>query len=120
MKLQSLVLACALVSSSALAAPWDTTDKVLFGSFLGLQIADGLQTYQVHKHPDQFRETNPLLGSDPSAGKIILLKSAISALVYWGVKDSSSSNRKFLLTAADLFYLGVVGHNYQVGIRIHF
>lgn len=114
------VLAALLGAPHANAAEWDNTDRVMFGTFVGLQVVDGLQTHWAVKHPDQFHEANPLLGTEPGDAKIILFKSAAVGLVYWLVKDADSATRKTVLGVADLMYIGVVGHNASIGVKVGF
>lgn len=102
------------------AAEWDTTDKVLYGSFVGLQVIDGLQTHYATHHPDQFREANPLLGSYPSDGKIIAVKSLLVGGTYYVLKDADSQTRKTVLTVLDCIYIGVTAHNAAIGVRMGF
>lgn len=107
-------------SLPAIAEPWDTTDKILFGSFLALQVADAAQTHYASQHPDRFREVNPLLGSQPSDGKIVLVKSLMIGATYYILKDTDSHTRKVALTVLDALYIGVVAHNASIGVRIGF
>ena len=102
------------------AADFDTTEKALYGTFIGLQVLDAVQTMQISRHPDQFRETNPLLGSHPSDARIIGTKLLFSGALTWALWDSSHQTRKLSLGTLDAFYIGVVDHNYRVGIRIGF
>lgn len=105
---------------SCSAADWDATDKVLFGTFVGLQIVDGAQTSYASHHPDEFREANPVLGSHPSDAKIILFKSALVGGVYWLVKDVDPTQRKIVLGILDLLYVSVTAHNAAIGVKIGF
>ena len=104
--------------SLALAADWDTTDKVLFGTFVGLQIIDGAQTSYASHHPDEFKEANPLLGSHPSDAKIVLVKSAVVGGVYWLVRDADPAQRKIALGILDLLYVTVTAHNASIGVKV--
>jgi hypothetical protein len=122
-----LVIACCTVvlvsiatCRNARASDFDTTDKILFGSFVGLQLVDAAQTSYVSKHPEQFKESNPLYGSHPSDAKIIAIKSLLVGGVYYLVKDMPSPDRKFVLGAVDLFYITVTAHNASIGVKIGF
>lgn len=106
--------------SACKAADWDNTDRALFGTFVGLQVVDGLQTHYAVKHPDQFREANPLLGGEPSDAKIILFKSAAVGVAYWATRDASPATRKTVLGILDAMYIGVVAHNASIGVRVGF
>ena len=102
------------------AAEWDTTDKALFSGFVALQVVDTLQTNEIRKHQDKFRETNSLYGNPPSMGRVVAVKSLFVGGTYWLVKDADPTIRKWTLGALDVLYVGVVAHNYQVGVRIGF
>jgi hypothetical protein len=119
-QMKAVVIMFLCWSSLAFAEPWDTADKILFGSFLALQAADAAQTHYASRHPDRFREVNPLLGSQPSDGKILAVKSLMIGATYYILKDADSHTRKTVLTVLDALYIGVVAHNASIGVRIGF
>lgn len=100
------------------AAEWDTTDKALFAGLVTLQVVDALQTNEIRKHQDQFRETNPLYGNPPNMAQVVAVKTLVTGAVYYVAKDSP--NRKLILGIADALMLSVVVNNYSVGVRINF
>ena len=102
------------------SAEWDAMDKVLFEGFVVLQVVDTLQTNEIRKHSDQFRETNPFYGNPPSIARVVAVKSLLVGGTYWLVKDIDSMVRKWTLGTLDMVYVSVVAHNYQVGVRIGF
>lgn len=110
----------ALAIHEARAAEWDTTDKILFGSFVGLQVIDTAQTWKIHSHRDEYRETNSIYGSDPNMGLVIGLKTAVTGGIYYITRDMPSGERKFLLTLVDAIQLSVVAHNYSIGLKYGF
>lgn len=118
MKNLAALLICCALSVPAAAADFDTTDKVLFGSFVALEVVDIAQTWQVHKHPDEWRESNPVYGSDPNMAVVIGVKALTVAGVYYLTRDMASTPRKVVLSIANAIMFGVVEHNYSVGIRI--
>lgn len=108
-------------SSLALAGEWEPTDKWLFGGFITLQLIDAAQTYEVAKHPQEFREANSLYGNPPTAGRIIFIKTLSTALIYTLLDDyTAPTDRRAALWFLDALYLGVTAHNYSVGVRISF
>lgn len=115
-----IILAALIAPHKAEAADWDTTDKVLFGSFVALQVADAAQTHYAVQHPERFREMNPLLGSEPSDGKIIAIKSLMVGGTYYLLRDTDSQTRKSALVILDGLYIGVVAHNASIGVRMRF
>ena len=116
-----IAIICAFIGlTDARAADWDNTDRALFGGFVALQVADGLQTNEIRKHPDRFRETNRLYGDPPQMGRVLAVKAVATGALYWLVRDMPGVDRKVLLGALDAVYVGIVAHNYTVGIRIGF
>ncbi len=64
-----LLFGLAIVSSKA-ADPWTTTDKALGTVALLATVVDWGQTRHIAKHPERFRETNPMLGEHPSVSDV--------------------------------------------------
>lgn len=114
----SIIIMICWPPSCAEAAEWDTTDKALFAGLVTLQVVDTLQTNEIKKHQDQFRETNPLYGNPPNMAQVVAVKTLITGAVYYVAKDSP--NRKLILGVADALMLSVVLNNYSVGVRINF
>lgn len=102
------------------AQAWDTTDKVLFGSLVVLEVIDTAQTWQIHKHPEKYQEANPIYGKDPNMGLVIGVKSLLVGGTYFITKDMPSGDRKVLLGLLDAIQLTVVAHNYSVGVKFGF
>jgi len=48
---------------------WTTQDSILQGAFYSICIIDWMQTNYNHKHPEKYREGNPLLGKYPSRAR---------------------------------------------------
>lgn len=120
--LMAMLLGALLASQvgSAKAAEWDSTDKVLFGSFVTLEAVDALQTYRIHQHPEKYEETNPLFGKHPNMGLVIGAKTLVTGGLYYLVRDMSSSDRKLILGVADALQFSVVAHNYSIGLKLGF
>lgn len=111
---------CMGIAQYARAADLDTTDKVLFGSFVALQLVDVAQTNEAHKHPEKWEEQNPLYGSDPKMATVVAVKSAITTGVYFLSVNMNSQDRKLMLGLVNLLQLSIVAHNYSIGVRIGF
>lgn len=104
----------------AKATDWTTTEKAMFGSFVTLQVIDTAQTWKIKDNQDQWVEANPLFGKDPNMAAVIGLKAVFVGGVYWLAKDASHAERKLLLGVVNALYLGVVGHNYSIGLKLGF
>lgn len=102
------------------ATEWSSVEKLGFSSFVVLEVVDVGQTIRMKRHSEQYKEKNPLYGDDPSIGKVVLVKTLTTSLVYWAVDESSPVSRKVILGLADAIQLSVVAHNYQVGLRFGF
>lgn len=116
----AMFLAALLAPPKVKAAEWDTTEKVMFGSLVTLQLIDVAQTWKIKDNPDRWREVNPIFGEDPNMAAVIGLKAAITGGVYWLVRDSPNVDRKLLLGVANSIQLGIVGHNYSIGLKLGF
>jgi len=55
---------------------WTKADVYRQATWTALHGADWLQTRQIAQHPDQYRETNPILGSHPSLASVDLYMGA--------------------------------------------
>jgi len=100
---------------------WELRDEVLFGSLVTLQVVDILQTREAMKHPEQFKEANPVFGDDPSTGKLVLIKGVYVGVV-WHLLDeyTSSKDRTVALWVLNAIAAVVVLNNHLVGVRIEF
>lgn len=99
--------------------PWTDTEKQLFVAHTALVIADWSQTRYIAKHPQEYRETNPLFGTHPSLDKVDLLFAATIIGSYYVIDSLDSKREKYLITATIVRSL-VVGHNLNLGLRIGF
>jgi len=59
-----------LVACPAHADEWTKEDTYREAAYLALHVADWGQTLEVANHPDEYHETNPVLGSHPSRGRV--------------------------------------------------
>lgn len=121
-KYSAKAILCMLLAYSCAvrAAEWDTTDKVLFGSFATLEVIDVAQTWKMHKHPDKWEEANPLFGKNPNMGLVIGVKTLVTGSIYYLVRDMSSSDRKLILGVVDVIQISAVAHNYSIGLKLGF
>ena len=112
-----IVILGILLSTSCLAADWDKTDKILFGSFLVFETADYLQTKQLLDTPG-LHEHNPFLKDNK---KYVTPYFAGCVLTGYLIADYlSPPKRKAFLIALNMLEVGMVGNNYKLGIRLKF
>lgn len=115
------ILASLLFTHDAKAADpeWTTTNKVMFASFVAVNVADVLQSQQVDPGSG-YRETNPLYGRYPSDARLIAVKSLTVGGVYWLIKDKDPAHRNLMLGIGTMLIGAAVANNYSVGLSIKF
>ena len=108
-----------LFPSICFAGDWTTADTLRQGAFTGLAIADWAQTRYISKHPE-FYETNQILGSHPSTGKVD---------TYFAASIVGHAVISYMLPPAwrqgwQYVWIGVeaqkVVHNHSIGIKFNF
>ena len=102
------------------AGKWDTTDKLLFAGFVVANAIDASQSVNIAKNPDQYYETNPLIGKHPSEGEIWLFKAAVVGGMYWLARDAKPAHRKIMLLIGNAIVLTAVNHNRTIGLHVRF
>jgi hypothetical protein len=113
-------LICFSLIGQAYAEPWDTTDKLLGIAAVTALIVDWGQTRYIAKHPEQFSESNILLGKHPSIGKVnTYFTGAIIGTLVAG-NYLSSRNRKILFGTITAVEVIVTSHNRNIGVKISF
>lgn len=102
------------------AEPMTKEQKVLQGTYLTVHAIDWRQTRYIAKHPDEFSETNPLLGENPSTSKVDNLMLSI-ALLHTGITKSLPSEHRMYWQMFTLgFKVGYVEKNIYLGIGMDF
>jgi len=99
-------------------AEWTHDDTVRQSIFLGLKVIDGLQTHEIVKHPDKFKEANPFLPEHPTMGQVnrFILVGAIvpSLMAYWFEGDTRKGFQYGIILAQGAVDIS----NWKVGVRI--
>ena len=100
---------------------WKKTDKILFGTYVGLNVIDVGQTFDLincqQTNPNcRYEERNPLIGKSPSKEKVILYKTLTTGLVYYALEKSSSEERTIALLIINGIMLGTVANNHNIGL----
>ena len=115
------VLGLIVGSCTARAEDWRTADQVAFGAQIGLQVIDTLQTREARKHPERWREVNPLYGDPPGMGTVVVVKTLYVGTVWYLLdKHTASADRGTALWVLNAMAAGVVLHNHHIGVRIEF
>jgi hypothetical protein len=99
---------------------WDNHDKVLLGTALGATMLDWAQTRYIARHPERYREINPVLGSHPAVSKVDKYF-ALSIVGITGIAlELPSRYRKWWLGGVTVIEVGFVLHNDWIGIKADF
>ena len=109
----------------ALWEDWEQKDKTLWKSYVALNVVDTLQTFdlinkqndQTYEHRGHLRETNPLLGSNPRKGEVVILKLVSNAIAY-KILDNNPQARTVTLSIMNGIYIKTVTNNHEIGLRL--
>lgn len=124
---KALSVACLLFFCNNVNAEfkdWNKTDKILFGTYVGLNVIDVGQTFDIIECQKQnpscnFMEENRLLGSHPSKGKVLIYKTALTGLSYLALDNSPPIGRRGALLVINVVMLAGVIDNHNVGLRFN-
>ena len=124
--IRAVSLCFLLFCSNALAEfkDWNKTDKVLFGTYVGLNVVDVGQTFDLincqQTNPNcRYEERNPLIGKSPSKEKLILYKTLATGVVYYALEKTPDKNRTAVLLIINGIMLANVINNHNVGLRFN-
>ena len=118
---RSLVIALALgaAAGQAQAREWTTEEKWTGAAALTLSVIDWAQTRHIAKNPDKWRELNPVLGTNPSVGRV----NTYFAMSIAGAAVAAHFMPKWrlpLLRTFVVYQFAVTARNAHVGIRMDF
>jgi hypothetical protein len=115
-----ILMLVVIPTSSSAFDKWTKTNTMLELSWLALDIVDWGQTLHIAKNPDEFHETNPLLGDHPSVSEVNR-HFIIGAVIHAGF--SYVLPRKYR-EVFQIFSIGWTGNtvkrNYNIGLRMNF
>lgn len=100
--------------------PWNAAEKDLGISLATAYVLDWGQTRYIAKHPEKFREGNPVLGPHPSLSRVDNYFIAMGLVGYWIADALPRRYRKLLLYSALTVENGCVRHNQLVGVKLAF
>ena len=104
---------------------WEQQDKRLWKSYITLNVIDTFQTFDlINKQKDRtyqyrhdLKETNPILGSHPRKGELVILKLVTNGIAY-KVLDNNPEARTITLALMNGIYIKTVANNHEVGLRL--
>ena len=70
MKTLIVILALFIATTASAKDKWTTKNTILQSTFAAVTVIDWAQTLHAARNPDKFTETNPILGSHPSKGRV--------------------------------------------------
>ena len=99
--------------------PYNTQDLVLESTWIAIDAMDWLQTRNIARNPDQYYETNPILGKHPSVRQV----NTYFALCVLGHIAATNILKRPYRTYLQVFSIGVsmqyVNNNYGLGIKMN-
>jgi hypothetical protein len=116
-----LILALVLLPFPCQARdPWDTTDYALAGATLAALAVDWGQTRGIAKNPQRFNETNPVLGTTPSVGKVdaYFVGAMVGTVAVAHLLPGDW--RQLFLAGTLAIELGAIQQNRSIGIKMAF
>ena len=121
--IRALSILCVLFSLNTQSdfKDWKKTDKILFGTYVGLNVVDVGQTFDLincqQTNPNcPYEEKNPIIGKSPSKEKVILYKTLMTGVVYYALDKSPSRERTVALLIINGIMLGAVANNHNLGL----
>ena len=121
--IRAVSILCVLFSLNTKAdfKDWKKTDKILFGTYVGLNVVDVGQTFALINcqqiNPNcRYEEKNPIIGKSPSKEKVILYKTLMTGVVYYALDKSPSRERTVALLIINGIMLGAVANNHNLGL----
>ena len=112
--LAAILLAASLPASAG--DPWTAEQKALGAAFATAYVLDWRQTIHIASNPERWRETNPLLGAHPDAGRVTRHFAAGAIMSYLILDAVPSETRTVLLAAGFVVEAAYVNRNLQIGI----
>jgi hypothetical protein len=117
-----LVTTLVLFSTTVLAdnRAWTGEEKAWLGTAAAATVADWATTRDLtRRYNEGYYENNPVLGKNPSTGRVDLYFVSAGLLGY-AIADNLDQNRKLFLqgwTAVEIFY---VNRNLNLGLKMKF
>ena len=118
--LVAIVILLSIGSFAWAIEPLSTESKILGLSFLALEIVDWGQTHYIADHPEEYTESNPILGNHPSRREVnawFIGSTVVCGTIFFFLPDKYRS-----IFAAFGFGLefNAVLNNYRSSVRFSF
>lgn len=112
-------IACLLLALALPAHAWTDSEKAWGAAFLATRVVDWGQTRYIARHPDRFRELNPLLPEHPTLGDVNR-HFLVSTAVMLAAAHYLPQYRSTLLKVWFAVGVGMTGRNAALGVRFDF
>lgn len=113
----AITIAMLATSLAASAQDFDTTDKALYAAAQGATIIDWAQTRSFIKQPDKFAEGNPLLGRNPSQGRVDAFMAGRLGLQHLLFTSVPEAYRKPVMIGFAVTSWAAVVSNHSIGVQ---
>ena len=120
MKKLIAIAALSLAGVAHAGDDWDQTEKIMGSTLLAITAVDMMQTINIAGHPDVWQEYNPILGRHPSKAQVYGYFLASGIIGYNIIDALPHSWRKGTMGTLMAIEVGMVAHNYSIGIRMGF
>jgi hypothetical protein len=117
--MKSLLLWITLLCPSICLGQWTVEQKTLAAVASVALLVDYGQTKSIVRS-DRFSEQNPMLPRHPSSSDVARHFILTPIIAYLVLDNIDSESRTWALRALTLVQIGVVAHNYSLGIRMSF
>lgn len=117
--MKALALVFALLCGSA-HAQWTDEQRTLGAMYMTAHAIDWGQTRRIAREPQRWSELNPVIGRQPSMGRVnryFLLTPIVGYLV---LDAMPSDYRTTALKALTMIEVGTIARNHYLGIRVSF
>src|SRR5690606_12159875 len=109
----------ALAATTAQAHDWTAQEKRWAAAAAAATLVDWAQTRYIAKHPDKYRELNPLLPDHPSLGDVN--RHFVRGMLLTGlVAHAPPKYRLTIQRATAIVAIAVTTRNAYIGIRMEF
>jgi len=117
-----LIIFCLLFSGCATLKPdlWTKNQMLLQGVATSLKIIDWGQTLDIADKPDQYYETNPILGEHPSKGDVNKWFMGCIGIDLLITHIMPSKYRNYWLGLNILISGYYIENNYSIGLRMNY
>ena len=102
------------------ADDWSMEERTTFAVSSVLLVADWAQTRQIARNADLFHETNPVLGTHPSMGRVNAYFATALALNYVIGNSLPTGWRRAWFVGVQSVEANVVRHNLSIGLNLSF